>query len=348
MQELAMLSILDIVPVPEDCSPGDALRRSIDLAQQAEDWGYNRYWIAEHHNMVGAAGAATGTVVAIIADATRTIRVGAGGIMLPNHAPLTVAEQFGTIESLHPGRIDLGLGRAPGTDPETAMALRRDRMAANAFQYEVMELRSYFAEPCPTQRVRAVPGAGLEVPIWILGSSPASGELAAKLGMPYAFASHFAPGSVMEAISLYRDKFQPSSSLAAPYVMLGVNVVVADTQREAERLFTSVQQRYVNILRRQPRKLPSPVDDMGQIWSNEERAQVSSMLNCSFVGTPARVEKELARFWQDTGANELIVSATLYDADARRRSYELLSGIDFAASLKSMQPVFQSAPSIGA
>jgi luciferase family oxidoreductase group 1 len=340
-----MLSILDIVPVPEGCSPGDALRRTIDLAKHAEEWGYNRYWIAEHHNMVGAAGAATGTVVAIVAGATRTIRVGAGGIMLPNHAPLTVAEQFGTIESLHTGRIDLGLGRAPGTDPETAKALRRDRLGANAFPQEVVELRSYFAEPDPSQRVRAVPGAGLKVPIWILGSSPASGELAANLGTPYAFASHFAPASVLQAVSTYRENFRPSPGLNTPYVMLGVNVVVADTQREAERLFTSVQQRFVNILRRQPRNLPPPVDDMGSIWSEDERVQVSSMLNCSFVGTPARVGEELARFWRETGADELIVSASLYDAEARRRSYELLSKIDFSAARERAQTSLQSVAS---
>jgi luciferase family oxidoreductase group 1 len=320
-----MLSILDIVPIPEDCTPGDALRRSINLAQHAEKWGYNRYWIAEHHNMVGAAGAATGTVVAVIAGATSTMRVGAGGIMLPNHAPLTVAEQFGTIESLYPGRIDLGLGRAPGTDQFTAQALRRDGARAFAFSQEVAELRNYFAEPSPDQIVRAVPGAGLKVPIWVLGSGKSSGELAAALGAPYAFASHFAPFELTEAIGIYRRNFTPSDCLASPYVMLGVNVVVAETQREAERLFTSVQQRFLNIIRGTPRRLPSPVDSMASLWTPSEAERVNAMLGVSFVGTPDVVRRGLMQFREETQADELIVSATLYDAEARLQSYKLLA-----------------------
>lgn len=320
-----MLSILDIVPVPEDCTPGDALRRSIDLAQHAERWGYNRYWIAEHHNMVGAAGAATGTVVAIVAGATSTMRVGAGGIMLPNHAPLTVAEQFGTLESLYPGRIDLGLGRAPGTDQFTAQALRRDSARAIEFPQEVAELQSYFSDPSPDQVVHAVPGAGLDVPIWILGSSASSGKLAASLGAPYAFASHFAPFELSEAISVYRRNFTPSAYLGSPYVMPGVNVVVAETQREAERLFTSVQQRFLNIVRGTPSKLPLPVEDMTSLWSTSEASRVNAMLGLSFVGTPDVVRRQLLHFREETQADELIVSATLYDANARLRSYELLA-----------------------
>ena len=322
---MTRLSILDIVPVPEGSSPRDALLRSRALACAAERWGYERYWIAEHHNMTGAAGAATGTVVAYIAGATSTIRVGAGGIMLPNHAPLTVAEQFGTLASLHPGRIDLGVGRAPGTDPLTARALRRDPTHAQAFPDEVRELQGYFAPAKPDQVVRAVPGEGLDVPIWILGSSEASGQLAGAMGLPYAFASHFAPTALFGALTAYRETFRPSSSLDAPYVMLGVNVVVADTQREAERLFTSVQQRFLNIVRGTPSKLPRPVDDMGTLWSAGETAKVSAMLKHSFVGTPETVRDGLHRFLAETRADELIVSATLHDGDDRLRSYEALA-----------------------
>jgi luciferase family oxidoreductase group 1 len=324
---MALLSILDIVPVPEGATSGDALHHSLNLARSAERWGYHRYWIAEHHNMVGAAGAATGTVVGFIAAGTSTIRVGAGGIMLPNHAPLVVAEQFGTLECLYPSRIDLGLGRAPGTDQFTARALRRDVMRAQDFPQEVIELQQFFATPQPQQIVQAVPGAGLDVPIWILGSSESGARVAASLGLPFAFASHFAPTALMSALEEYRSSFSPSVHLDAPYVMLGVNVVAADTQEEAERIFSSVQQRFINIVRGEPRKLPPPVDNMTELWSPDEEARVSSMLTYSFVGTPKVVKDGLDRFLEMTKADELIVSATVFDPAARLRSYELLAGL---------------------
>jgi luciferase family oxidoreductase group 1 len=321
------LSILDIVPVPEGATPREALSNSLNLARRAERWGYRRYWIAEHHNMVGVAAAATGIVVGLIASGTSTIRVGAGGIMLPNHAPLTIAEQFGTLESLYPGRIDLGLGRAPGTDQFTARALRRDAMGAEGFPHEVIELQQFFARPRPGQMVQAVPGAGLEVPIWILGSGESGARVAASLGLPFAFASHFAPSALLSALDVYRSGFSPSAQLSAPLVMLGVNVVVADSQEEAERTFTSVQQRFINVVRGEPRKLPPPVDDMSRVWSPEEEAQVSAMLKYSFVGTPNVVREGLDRFLEMTKADELIVSATLFGPAARLRSYELLAGL---------------------
>ena len=277
--------------------------------------------------MVGAAGAATGTVVGFIAAGTSTIRVGAGGIMLPNHAPLVVAEQFGTLEYLYPGRIDLGLGRAPGTDQFTARSLRRDAARAQEFLQEVIELQQFFAQPQPQQMVQAVPGAGLDVPIWILGSSESGARVAASLGLPFAFASHFAPSSLLSAIEEYRSNFAPSAQLVAPYVMLGVNVVVADTQEEAERLFTSVQQRFINIVRGEPRKLPPPADNIAGIWSSEEEVHVSNMLKYSFVGTPEVVKERLDHFLEMTKADELIISATLFDPAARLRSFELLAGL---------------------
>jgi luciferase family oxidoreductase group 1 len=324
---MVKLSILDIVPVPEDCTAGDALRRASRLAAAAEQWGYTRYWIAEHHNMVGAAGAATCVAVGFVAGATRRIRVGAGGIMLPNHAPLIVAEQFGTLESLYPGRIDLGLGRAPGTDPATARAMRRDDMRPHDFPSEVQELQGYLATDREGAQVRAVPGTGLDVPVWILGSSSSSGAFAGAKGLPYAFASHFAPHGLQDALVSYRQNFTPSAALAAPYVMLGVNVVVADTQHEAERAFSSVQQRFLNIVRGIPGKLPTPVSEIDSHWTASEARQVSGMLQYSFVGTPDRVQEGLGAFLYSTKADELIVSATLYDEAARHRSYELLSGI---------------------
>jgi luciferase family oxidoreductase group 1 len=322
---MARLSVLDIVPVPEGGSARDALRRAADLAAAAESWGYTRYWIAEHHNMIGAAGAATAVTVGYVAGATKHIRVGAGGIMLPNHPPLIVAEQFGTLEALYPGRIDLGLGRAPGTDPMTARAMRRDSLSAQEFPREVQELQGYFAPDTAETTVRAVPGAGQQVPLWILGSSASSGALAGALGLPYAFASHFAPHGLMDSIATYRRSFTPSATLAAPYIMLGINVILADTQEEAERLFTSVQRRFLNIVRGRPGKLPAPVKDINAEWSGAEARQVSDMLHYSFVGTPETVRPRLEQFLELTGADELIVSATLHDAAARRRSYELLS-----------------------
>lgn len=323
---MVALSILDIVPIPDGCTPGDALRRSLGLARKAEQWGYRRYWVAEHHNMIGAAGAATGTVVGYIAGGTETIRVGAGGIMLPNHAPLVVAEQFGTLESLYPGRIDLGLGRAPGTDPITAKALRRDPVRAGMFTDEVFELRRYFAPSQQDQVVEAVPGAGLSVPLWILGSSESGARTAAALGLPFAFASHFAPSGLPHALKVYREEFKPSDQCSRPYTVLGVNVVVADTDREAEWQFTSIQQRFLNIVRGQPRRLPAPAE-MSSRWSPDEKSRVCEMLSHSFAGTLEVVREKLTDFIKLTAPDELIVSATLFDAEARLRSYELLAQI---------------------
>jgi luciferase family oxidoreductase group 1 len=324
---MVALSVLDIVPVSEGSTPNDALRSTLALARTAEQHGYRRYWIAEHHNMVGAAGAATGTVIGFVAAGTKTIRVGAGGIMLPNHAPLVVAEQFGTLEALYPGRIDLGLGRAPGTDQFTARALRRDSGRAQEFPQEVMELQGLFAPAQPSQLVQAVPGAGLNVPIWILGSSTSGARVAASMGLPFAFASHFAPAELMNALREYRSNFSAPGDGFKPYVMIGVNVILADTQEEAVRQFTSVQQRFLNIIRGTPRKLPAPVDNIDLIWSNEEAERVSAMLEYSFVGTPETVRERLEQFVRTTGADELIVSATLHDPAARRRSYELLASL---------------------
>ena len=323
---MVALSILDIVPVPEGYTPGEALRRSLCLARKAEEWGYRRYWIAEHHNMIGAAGAATGTVVGYIAGGTQTMRVGAGGIMLPNHAPLVVAEQFGTLESLYPGRIDLGLGRAPGTDAITAQALRRDPARAGAFADEVLELQGFLAPSRVGQVVEAVPGAGLSLPLWILGSSDSGARTAATLGLPFAFASHFAPSGLLKALQVYRDEFQPSQQCREPYTLLGVNVVIAYTNEEAEWQFTSIQQRFLNIVRGQPKRLPAPAH-MSSRWSKEEQLRVSEMLKYSFVGTLETVREKLAEFIDHTQPDELIVSATLFDADARLRSYEHLAQI---------------------
>lgn len=324
---MVKVSVLDIVPVREGATPKDALESTLELAQRAEEAGFHRYWIAEHHNMPGAAGAATGTVAGYVAGGTSRIRIGAGGIMLPNHAPLTVAEQFGTLESIYPSRIDLGLGRAPGADPATAYALRRDSQRAHSFEAEVEELRQFFGSSRPGQNVYAVPGTGLNVPIWILGSSESGARVAAKLGLPFAFASHFAPWSMMDAIAIYRANFVPSSRLASPYVMLGVNVVVADTQAEAERQFTSIQMRYTNIVRGTPGKLPAPIIDINSFWTNHEAEEVSAKLKCSYVGTHDLVHAGLKNMLRKTHADELIVSATLYDQDARLRSHEAIPNI---------------------
>src|SRR5918995_2553267 len=269
------LSILDLTFVPESGTPAEGLRRALELAQHAERWGYRRFWLAEHHNMVGVASAATSIVIGYIASGTRTIRVGAGGIMLPNHSPLVIAEQFGTLESLYPGRIDLGLGRAPGTDQRTLRALRRDLMSAESFPQDVVELQALLGPRKPGQVVEAVPGTGLEVPLWILGSSLYGAQLAAALGMPYAFASHFAPADLMAALATYRASFQPSAKLAAPYAMVGANVVVAETDAEARRLFTSVQQGVTNLLRGARGQLQPPIDDIESYWTPAEKAQAS-------------------------------------------------------------------------
>lgn len=319
-----LLSILDLAFIPEGTTASEALRRTLDLAQQAEGWGYHRFWLAEHHNMVGIASAATAVVIGHVAGGTKTIRVGAGGIMLPNHAPLVIAEQFGTLESLYPGRIDLGLGRAPGSDQVTQRALRRPPTGGDAFPQDVVELQGYFAPVEPGQMVQAVPGAGLRVPLWILGSSLFGAQLAGMMGLPYAFASHFAPGALHEALAVYRREFRPSRQQETPYAAAGVNVIVAETEREARRLFTSMQQQFTNLFRGTRGKLQPPLDDIETYWSPREKAQAMEMLRCSFVGTPEQVREELTEFVEVTGVDELIVASAVHDHAARLRSYEML------------------------
>ena len=319
------LSVLDLAPVPLGATPGDALRNSRDLAQHVDRLGYTRYWLAEHHNMVGIASAATSVAIGYILANTQRIRVGSGGIMLPNHSPLIIAEQFGTLESLYPGRVDLGLGRAPGTDQLTMRALRRSPEAAEGFPQDVLELQALFAEAGPLQKVRAVPGAGLKVPLWILGSSLFGAQLAAMLGLPFAFASHFAPEHLMDALAMYRDRFEPSEQLDRPYAMVACNVIAADTEAEARRLFTSPQQSFVNLVRGTRGQLRPPIDDIESYWSPAEKAHVSRMLTCSFVGVGEEVAEGLRAFVKQTGADELIVAGAIFDHQARLRSYEILA-----------------------
>jgi len=316
-------SILDLSPIIEGGDAGRSLRNTLDLARHGEVLGYQRYWVAEHHNMPGIASAATSVVIGHVAGGTSTIRVGAGGIMLPNHAPLVIAEQFGTLEALYPGRIDLGLGRAPGTDPVTAHALRRTLDSdPNAFPRDVVELMAYFRAE-PDQRVRAVPGAGLAVPIWILGSSLFGAELAALLGLPYAFASHFAPGAMMQAMELYRSRFKPSDQLSKPHVMLGVNVFAADSDDEARLLMTSVQQSFLNLRMGQPRPLQPPIKDFPDRLAPSDKAMLDQALSCSVVGNIDAVRAGLSEFIGRTGADELMVTAQIFDHDARMRSFEI-------------------------
>ena len=320
-------SILDLVPVKVGDTPSDALHNTLDLAQHADRWGYLRYWMAEHHNMSGIASAATSVVIGYVAGGTKTIRVGSGGVMLPNHSPLVIAEQFGTLESLYPGRIDCGLGRAPGTDQIAMRAMRRDAMAAEQFPDDVAELRAFFEPVQPGQRIRAVPGAGLKVPLWILGSSLYGAQVAAHFGLPYAFASHFAPDALDQALDVYRERFKPSEQLQKPYAMPCVNVVAADTDKEARRLFTSIQQRFTDMVRNARGQLSAPIDDIDTYWSPAEKAHASRMLSCSFVGSPESLRGQLDAFIARTGANELMVSAAIYEQSARLRSYEILASI---------------------
>jgi luciferase family oxidoreductase group 1 len=319
------LSVLDLAPIVEGASAPEALRDSLDLARHVERWGYKRFWLAEHHNAIGIASAATAVVIAHVAGGTETIRVGAGGIMLPNHAPIVIAEQFGTLEALHPGRIDLGLGRAPGTDQLTIRALRRDPLSADTFPRDVVELQHYLADAQPGQAVRATPGAGSHVPLWILGSSLFGAQLAAMLGLPYAFASHFAPDALLPALEVYRARFQPSEQLQQPCVMVGANVIVADDDSTAARLFTSAQQSFANILRGRRGQLPPPLEDIEPFWTPAERERVSAMLVRSFVCSPGTVRAGLEAFVAETDADELIVAAAVHDHAARLRSYELLA-----------------------
>ena len=322
-------SVLDLSPIRRGGSAAESFRNSLDLARHAERWGYRRFWVAEHHNLPGVASAATAVVIGYIAGGTSTIRVGAGGIMLPNHAPLVIAEQFGTLESLYPGRIDLGLGRAPGGDHATARALRRHLAGgggADTFPRDVLELMSYFARAEAGQAVRAVPGEGLDVPIWLLGSSDFGATLAAELGLPFAFASHFAPEFLLAALELYRANFKPSERMAQPRTMVGVNVVAADTDAEARRLFTSVQQQFLNMVRGTPGQLPPPVDTMEGRWTPTERAWVEQRLRVCAVGSVGTVRRQLAEILESTRADELILTAHIYDHAARLRSFELAAG----------------------
>jgi luciferase family oxidoreductase group 1 len=297
-----------------------------ELAQHAERWGYHRFWVAEHHNMSGIASAATALVIQHIAAGTSTIRVGAGGIMLPNHAPLIIAEQFGTLAALYPGRIDLGLGRAPGTDQRTARALRRNMGdSGESFPQDVLELQSYFRPVQPGQAVRAVPGAGLDVPIWLLGSSLFSAQLAAELGLPFAFASHFAPAYMQSAIDIYRSRFKPSAQLQKPYVAVGVNLFAADDDATARRLFTSLQQQFLNLVRGVPGQLSAPVDSMDGLWSPDEKSHIDRSLSCAAVGSPQTVAAQLRAIEESTGADELMLTALICDHAARLHSFEIAS-----------------------
>jgi len=339
-------SVLDLSPIPKGTSAATALRNSRELAQQAEKYGYRRYWVAEHHNMPGIASAATSIVIAHVAGGTSTIRVGSGGIMLPNHSPLVVAEQFGTLASLFPGRIDLGLGRAPGTDMLTARALRRT-MEDNAEQFpqDVQEIQHYFEGPDPGLRIHAIPGEGLEVPLWILGSSLFGAQLAAALGLPFAFASHFAPDMMRQAVEIYRARFQPSQQLDRPCVMLGANVLVAATDAEARRQFTSQQQSFINLRRGAPTQVPPPIDDIDTYWTPAERAMVDRSLAISFVGAPGTVEKMLGTFLNDLKPDELMITAHIHDQSARLQSLELAAGVRDRLAAQQSRAAMAETPS---
>ncbi len=320
-------SVLDLAPVTEGSDPGQAFRNTLDLAQLAERLGYRRYWLAEHHNMPGIASAATAVLIGHVAGGTSTIRVGAGGIMLPNHAPLQVAEAFGTLASLYPGRIDLGLGRAPGTDQATATALRRYFDSAETFPQDVLELLGYFEPAKPGQAVRAVPGAGVEVPVWLLGSSLFSATLSARLGLPFAFASHFAPDAMDEALALYRRDFRPSARLQQPYAMLGINVLGADSDAEARRLFTTQQQSFINLRRGRPGLIPPPIDDIESYWTPPEKLMVERALACAVVGDPATLAEGVAAFIARHRPDELLITANVFEHAARRHSFELAAAV---------------------
>ncbi len=328
---MTLLSVLDLSPVPEGATPGDALRNSAELVRHVEGLGFNRYWMAEHHNMLGIASAATAVALAHVAHGTTRIRIGSGGVMLPNHAPYIIAEQFGTLASLYPGRIDLGLGRAPGTDMIAARAMRRNLDGGDDFPQDVLELMRYFAPEQPGQSLRAVPGAGLEVPVWILGSSTYGAQLAAMLGLPYAFASHFAPQMMMEAVALYRAQFKPSAQQATPHVMLGVSVICAPTDEEARFLFTSQQQSFVNLRTGRPGRLPRP--EAGYFEGLDMRAQavLRHSLSCAIVGSPATVRAGVEEFVARTGADELMVTCAVHDHALRLRSYALLAEVQAMA-----------------
>ena len=321
-------SLLDLSPITTAGSAAESFRNSLDLARHAERWGYLRFWLAEHHNIPSVASAATSVLIAHIAAGTSTIRVGSGGIMLPNHAPLLIAEQFGTLESLHPGRIDLGIGRAPGGDPAVTRALRRHRPgAADAFPDDLRELLAYFRPSNPNPLVRAIPGHGLGVPVYLLGSSDFSAALAAELGLPFAFASHFAPDYLHPALALYRQYFQPSDSLSEPYAMVGVNIFAADTDAEARRLFTTLQQQFLSLARGTPSEIPPPADNIDDLWLPHERAHVQRMTRYSIVGGPAAIRRGLEQLIADTQADEIIATASIFDHAARLRSFEIAADV---------------------
>jgi luciferase family oxidoreductase group 1 len=320
-------SVLDLSPITEGGTAAQSFGNTLDLAQHAEAWGYNRYWLAEHHGMPGIASAATAVLIGHVAGGTRRIRVGAGGVMLPNHSPLVIAEQFGTLESLYPGRIDLGLGRAPGSDPATARALRRNLASdAEEFPHDVVELIDLMSDQ-PRQSIRAVPGTGSKVPVWILGSSLFGAQLAAMLGLPYAFASHFAPGQLMQAIALYRENFKPSAQLARPYLMLGFNVFAADTDEQAQVRATSAQQAFVNLRSGRPGQLPPPLPGYREKVGPAERALLESVLSCAAIGSPDTVRQQLQAFIDRTGADELMITSQIYDHTARLHSYEIAAQV---------------------
>jgi luciferase family oxidoreductase group 1 len=321
-------SVLDLSPVRVGSTATDSLRNTLSLAQHVEKLGYHRYWLAEHHNMTGIASAATSVVIAHVAGGTSTIRVGSGGIMLPNHSPLVIAEQFGTLNALFPGRIDLGLGRAPGTDMLTARALRRDlATSSDRFPQDVMELQAYLDDPAPDQQIRAVPGYGQHVPLFILGSSLFGAQLAAALGLPFAFASHFAPEHLEQALLLYRTRFEPSKQLGEPYAMVAANVIAAATDEEARHLFTSQQQAFTNLRRGRPGQLPPPIDDIDLFWSPAEKALSQQNLKYAFVGSAETVEWGLRGFISDHQPQEVIVTGHVYDHQARLRSYEITAAV---------------------
>lgn len=322
------LSVLDLSPVVKDSTPSVSLRNTLSLAQHAEKLGFNRFWLAEHHNMRGIASAATSVVIGFVAGGTSTIRVGAGGIMLPNHAPLVIAEQFGTLESLYPNRIDLGLGRAPGSDQFTAHALRRTlQTGGDDFPELLEELRFFFNKPIENQRVQAVPGGGLDIPIWLLGSSDFSARLAGQLGLPFSFAAHFSPENTLPALEIYRRNFQPSETLDKPYAMVALNVFAAETEREAEYLATSQHQSFLNLIRGIPGQIPPPVDSMETIWTPREKALVEQRLGGSVIGNAETVKNGLEKFLAETKADELIINAMVYDHAARFRSYEIIAEV---------------------
>ncbi|MCD0489737.1 LLM class flavin-dependent oxidoreductase [Pedobacter sp. MC2016-14] len=324
-------SVLDLATVVQGKTPADTFKDSLRLAQHTESLNYKRYWFAEHHNMISVASSATSILIGYIANGTSTIRVGSGGIMLPNHSPLVVAEQFGTLASLFPDRIDLGLGRAPGTDQVTAMAIRGDRFnAAHNFPQDVLKLQAYFSEENMNSQVRAVPGEGLDIPIWILGSSTDSARLAAAMGLPYAFASHFAPAQFLTAINLYREHFKPSDHLKEPYVMACVNVVAAESDAEAERLATSLKQFFMGVVTGKRKLLPPPVDHMDEIWSLQEEEAVSQMLAVSFIGGPETIKADMQHFLNQTDIDEVMVTSHIFDQQAKLDSYRI-----FAETLKN-------------